>query len=468
MKLYNTLTKQKDDFKPLNEDKLRMYSCGPTLYGRAQIGNLASFIYADTLRRVFSAAGYDVKHVMNFTDVDDKTIKRSSEDFPNLDPNEALSKLTSTLEKDFLDDMKVIGNDTEAITFIRATDSIAQMQKLITALYKDGFAYIAEDGIYFSIDKYQKSGKKYGQLSKINSDNTSNERIDNDEYDKESVHDFVLWKKQKPGEPAWDFEIDGHAMKGRPGWHIECSAMSSHLLGQPFDIHTGGIDLIFPHHENEIAQSTAGQKKPVYATLFFHNEHLLVDGKKMSKSLGNFFTLQDIIDKGYDPLAFRLMTLQSHYRKPVNFTWKSLDAAQNLLKKLRNWSELRYQPEVLETRADQSELNQEIGKSVAIALGDDLNVPASLAFVNHLVDATLEKGIDQASLEDAVQSVDNLYGLNLAQARDIDSKAKSLLQKRSEARANNNWETSDNLRDELKTLGVDVRDTPKGQIWSRV
>ena len=467
MKLFNTLSRKIEDIEPLHKEQISIYSCGPTLYGRAQIGNLASFIYADALRRVFTAAGYKVNHVMNITDVDDKTIKISAKDHPNLDANEALIKLTRALEKDFLEDMRIVGNDASSITFIRATDSILQMQQLIKELYDSGVAYIADDGVYFSIEKYQKSGKKYGQLSKVNTKNTSSERINNDEYDKESVHDFALWKKHRQGEPSWDFELDGQNLAGRPGWHIECSAMSVSELGQPFDIHTGGIDLIFPHHENEIAQSTATKDDPMYAKLFFHNEHLLVDGRKMSKSLGNFFTLEDLINKGHDPLAFRLMTLQSHYRKPVNFTWQNLEAAENLLNKLRDWAVLRYQPVALVDNKDSEALSQEIGKSVAIALGDDLNIPASLAFVNHLVDKVFENGMDKDSLEDAVQSIDNLYGLDLWQQPDIDQNIKSLLEKRKSARDEKNWQTSDQIRDELERLGIYIKDTNKGQVWSR-
>src|SRR5690606_33226263 len=228
------------------------------------------------LRRATAMQGYNVKHVMNFTDVDDKTIRRSRDQYPELDAMTALKKLTETYGELFLEDMKRVGNDIEALTFIKAADpaTIEGMRQLITRLYQEGFAYIADDGVYFSIDAYRKSGKVYGQLVEITEESTSSQRIQNDEYDKESAHDFALWKVQKPGEPAWEFTLDGHDLSGRPGWHIECSVMSRLELGQPFDINTGGIDLAFPHHENEIAQSTASESDPTYAQVFVHNEHI--------------------------------------------------------------------------------------------------------------------------------------------------------------------------------------------------
>lgn len=305
LKLHNTLSKKIEVFQPLNPELVTIYSCGPTVYDHAHIGNLSAFITADTLRRVISANDYSVKHVMNFTDVDDKTIRRSRETYPDQDAMDALRTLTREYGELFLEDMRTIGNDTDALEFIKAADdtTIEGMRQMISQLHQNGFAYVADDGVYFSIDAYKKSGKTYGQLVEITDSNTSEQRIQNDEYDKDSAHDFALWKTKKPGEPAWGFTLGGVDLSGRPGWHIECSVMSKQGLGRPFDIHTGGIDLAFPHHENEIAQSTAGESDPTYARVFVHNEHVLVDGKKMSKSLGNFYTLQDLIDRHVDPAA---------------------------------------------------------------------------------------------------------------------------------------------------------------------
>src|SRR6266568_1547407 len=302
MKLYNTLTKKVENVTPLDGKVVRIYSCGPTVYDHAHVGNLSAYIFADTLHRALVLDGKSVRHAMNYTDVDDKTIRRSREKYPDKVPREALHELTNRFIDVFLNDMRAIGNRTDDawITFMRATDNIEAMQTLIAKLHASGFAYIAGDGVYFSIEAYRRSGKTYGQLLEISASNTSEARIQNDEYDKESAHDFALWKHKKNAGPAWEFTLGGREMRGRPGWHIECSAMSKKSLAQPFDIHTGGVDLIFPHHENEIAQSTAGEPNPIMASIFAHNEHILIDGKKMAKSAQNFYTLEDVLNKGYD------------------------------------------------------------------------------------------------------------------------------------------------------------------------
>lgn len=457
MKLHNTLTRQIEEFTPLDNKNVRMYSCGPTVYDHIHIGNLSAFIAADTLRRVMKTSGYSVQHVMNFTDVDDKTIRRSSERYPDDAPEVALEKLTEEYKHIFLDDMRAIGNDVDAMKFVSAVDSIEGMRALITDLYNDGFAYIADDGVYFSIDKYRTSGKTYGQLLELTTGNTSEARIDNDEYDKESVHDFALWKTRKIGEPAWPFELAGNDLLGRPGWHIECSVMSVQSLGQPFDIHTGGVDLIFPHHENEIAQSTAG-KGDTYATYFVHNEHLLVDGKKMSKSLGNFYTLQDIRERGYDPLAFRLMILQSHYRNQSNFTWENLEAAENRLDNWRGMFDRRWQLDVL--RDDQPDI------TVAIleALNDDLATPQAIAIIDAYFDAVDTAGAMPA--RDTLLTIRDALGLDLL-GDDITDEQKQLLAKRQTARDSKDWAAADKLREELRLQGIGVRDTPDGQVWYR-
>ncbi len=452
MRLYNTLARKIEDFKPLHEKNVTVYSCGPTVYDHIHIGNLAAFIAADTLHRTLSASGYEIKHVMNFTDVDDKTIRRSHEQDPDSAPEEALKNLTRTYEQIFLNDMAAIGNDVETINWVRATESIDKMQSLITKLYRDGFAYVADDGVYFSIEKYKASGKTYGQLLKLDTKNTSAARIDNDEYDKESVHDFALWKIRKDDEPAWEFELDGHNLIGRPGWHIECSAMSIDSLGQPFDIHTGGVDLVFPHHENEIAQSTAGKDDPVYAKYFVHNEHLLVNGKKMSKSLNNFYTLEDIKERGFDPLAFRLMVLQAHYRSQLNFTWENLEAAQNRLKNLYAWADLVHQSEQTESKVEFIQLHE--------ALAEDLATPAALAILENI-----EKS---APTNEILNYADRLLGLKFSNRSDISDEQKQVMKERQKARDAKDFAKSDKLRDTLKDQGIAVRDTEHGQIWSRI
>lgn len=471
MKLYNTLTRSVDEFTPLQDNTVRIYSCGPTVYDHAHIGNLSAYIFADTLRRVLRASGYDIKHAMNYTDVDDKTIRKSRERHPDLQPREALKQLTDHYIDIFNEDMRRIGNDLDSLQFIRATDEqvIAGMQDLITKLHQAGFAYIADDGVYFSIEAYKKSGKTYGQLTEITTQNTSVARIQNDEYDKESVHDFALWKKQKSNEPAWPFTLDGHNLTGRPGWHIECSVMSRQLLGQPFDIHTGGVDLIFPHHENEIAQSTALEENPVMSVVFAHNEHILVDGKKMSKSLGNFYTLEDIVQKGYDPLAFRLSILQAHYRSQVNLSWESLEAAKNRLQGYRAMADQRWQ-----ARQDGGVSTDKIETAkndMLHALQDDLNTPEALARLSQLQGAIDNSGISISSQEafaNLLAWLDDTLGLQLSTRPDITDEQKQLIAEREQAREAKDWAKSDELRNELAAQGIAVRDTANGPIWSRL
>jgi cysteinyl-tRNA synthetase len=485
MKLYNTLTRSIEPFTPL-QDTVRIYSCGPTVYDHAHIGNLSAYIFADTLRRTLHITGNTMQHAMNYTDVDDKTIRRSRERYPDMEPREALRKLTDTYIDVFLDDMRTIGNDIEAIQFIRATDdqTITGMQQLITALYDRGFAYVADDGVYFSIEAYRNSGKTYGQLLEITTGNTSAARIQNDEYDKESVHDFALWKVQKDDEPAWPFTLDGKDLTGRPGWHIECSVMSQQALGQPFDIHTGGVDLIFPHHENEIAQSTALEDNPVMAQFFCHNEHILVDGKKMSKSANNFYTLDDITKKGYELLAFRMLVLQAHYRNQVNFTWESLEAAQNRLKRWRSTADLRWQ--VLQPShfidnvpADKAALESlaaahphttrsaALVEQAALALQQDIDTPAALNAIDQLMQLVENEGMTpfvQPNFVQLMQFAQQALGIDLF-SEDITSEQKALIAEREQVREAQDWAQSDTLRNQLKQQGIGVRDTARGTTW---
>jgi cysteinyl-tRNA synthetase len=472
--LHNTLTRQRDDFTPLNPEQVTIYSCGPTVYDHVHIGNLSAFIAADTLRRTISVLGHNVKHVMNFTDVDDKTIKRSREKYPDLAPMDALKRLTTEYGAIFINDMNKIGNDTGALHFIKAADdsTIQGMRELIIDLLHEGFAYIADDGIYFSIEAYKKSGKKYGQLVELDDSNTGSERIQNDEYDKESVHDFALWKKQKPGEPSWDFMIDDKDLSGRPGWHLECSVMSKMGLGQPFDIHTGGIDLAFPHHENEIAQSTAGKSDPTYAQVFVHNEHILVDGRKMSKSLQNFYTLSDLEAKGVHPLAFRLLVLQSHYRKQTNFSLDNAEAAHRRLTHWRNIAALRHQIPQEISAEEQVDTYSTTIEGILDAFNDDMNTPEALRVIDETFSVIGSKQInelDSKALTALIELIDKLLGLQLLQSTpDITPDQKQLIIAREQARSNKDWMKSDELRDKLIVDGITVRDTAQGTIWEYI
>ncbi len=470
MKLYNTLTKTTEEVKPLEGNTLRIYTCGPTVYDHAHIGNLSNYIYADTLRRVAGLAGFDIKQAMNYTDVDDKTIRRSKERFPKDDPKVALQKLTDEYIELFLGDMEKVGNDIDALHFMRATspEVIKGMQELITKLHEKGFAYIADDGVYFSIKAYRESGKTYGQFLELafEDDDTSKERIQNDEYDKESVHDFALWKKRKDTEPAWDFKLDGHKLNGRPGWHIECSVMSRQALGQPFDIHTGGVDLIFPHHENEIAQSTACEINPTMARLFAHSEHILVDGKKMAKSANNFYTLHDVVEKGYDPMAFRLLVLQSSYRNQVHFSWENLAAAQARLKRFQNLAARQHQGK--SAKPNDSAMLPDPNVTILPALEDDLDTPRALAAVEDFIDQVEGKNLADGNLRPFLQLLDKAFGLRLSSVADIPDDLKHTIAARESARSAKDWDKADSIRKDLEEQGIGVNDTETGPIWYRL
>lgn len=467
MQLYNSLSHKLETVKPISDSEVRIYSCGPTVYDYLHIGNLRSFIVADTLRRALKAAGLNVHHVMNLTDVDDKTIRRSQEVYPDLSPKAALRKLTSHYSELFFQDLAAVGNEIAAYDFVKATGFIDHMQALIKALVEEGYAYTAEDGIYFSIAKYQAAGFTYGQLTTINQPEESEARIANDEYDKADAHDFALWKRQKGTEPAWEFKLDGASYAGRPGWHIECSAMSVAQLGQPFDIHTGGIDLLFPHHENEIAQSTARPDHLAYAKLFVHNEHLLVDGQKMSKSLHNSYTLSDITDRGIDPLAFRLLILQAHYRSQAHFNWEVLQAAQQRLQRYRRFAVLRYQ--LPSGREEHFQAKQLLTQNYRIlpALWEDLNTPAALSELERLLD-DCEAGHIKLSadhLEQILTLLDQLFGLQLLATPDIGERQRELMSQRQAARQSKDWQKADSLRQALQQAGVSVEDSAEGTIW---
>jgi len=462
MKLHNTLSKATEEFVPIGSP-VKMYSCGPTVYAPAHIGNLSSYIYADLLRRILASAGYEVKHVMNLTDVDDKTIRDSLTQFPDVEPMEALKKLTARHEQGFMDDMAAVGNDVGAVEFVRATDAMADIQELITKLLETSMAYKADDGIYFDIAKYRES-RKYGQLSKIELPERVQARINNDEYDKESAQDFALWKATKPDEPSWGFPGQ---MPGRPGWHIECSAMSVKALGQPFDIHTGGIDLIFPHHENEIAQSTADGQPEKLANYFVHNGHMLVDSKKMAKSANNFYTLADIEQKGFSPLDFRMLVLQSHYQSSSNFTWENLESAHNRLKNWKNVAELRHQLSSGAANSPQGATVASLLSQALEALQNNLDTPGVLVYLDKAFDiasATESSGL----IETLIKFIDDNLGLELADTTpDITDDIKEMIQLRATARAGGDYAKSDEIRDALLEQGVELNDAPNGTIWNR-
>lgn len=484
LKIYNSLTKKEEELETLTPNLVKVYSCGPTVYDNPHIGNLATFIRDDLLKRTLKALGYRVEHAMNLTDVEDKIIRDSKkpEFFVEGDEMRSLLNLTAKYSKIFKEDIEKIGNDVDSIKFIKATETIAEMIELTNQLLKNGIAYRAEDGIYFSISKYVESGKNYGIFQKLNL-SSARSRIKNDEYEKGSAADFALWKAKVDGEPAWDAEFVDFAdpkneikfsMPGRPGWHIECSAMSQKLLGVPFDVHTGGIDLKFPHHENEIAQGCGALNLNSFANTFVHMSHILVDGRKMSKSLRNFYTLRDIEEKGFDPMAFRLLVLSGHYRKEINFSWEILEAAQNRLKHWQAVADLRWQisPPRHPREGGDPEILKQIQDDVVFKLSDDLDTPRVLSAIDMAFD-NLQKDFDSGAklnLEDIsrfLEFVKNILGIDLL-GSDISDEQKELLNLRQKVREDRDFAKSDELREQLKLSGLEVRDSETGQVWSRV
>ncbi len=461
MQLYNSLTKQKEEFTAIKKGHVSVYSCGPTVYNNLHIGNLSSFIYADTLVRLLRFTGAEVTAIMNITDIDDKMIRDSQANYPDLDPQDALTSLADKYTKVFKDDMAKI--NATSFEYLVATDHINDMQSLIAQLLDEGLAYVEPDGVYFDIKAYEKSGKTYGQLTNI--DRTqSQSRIHSDEY--EGAGDFSLWKLRKDNEPSWDFDYKGQDLSGRPGWHIECSAMSQVGLGLPFDIHTGGIDLKFPHHENEIAQSTALYDK--FANYFFHNEHLLVEGQKMAKSKNNFYTLRDVESKDYSPQTLRLVVLQSHYRSKLDFSWDALQAATERLHRWAGYQDLLWQLTGDSDKTQEAEA-LEVLDQAAQHLLDDLALPGALSKLEEFFALIEKNGPAQSYRQPIIRTFDmirDILGIDLT-TNDITTDQKKLLDKRQQARADTDWQASDDMRDKLLAdHSLMVKDTPNGQLWS--
>ncbi len=452
LKFFNYLSRKVEEFRP-NGDVVGLYTCGPTVYDYVHIGNWRTFVFEDVLKRVLTFNGFNVYHVTNVTDIDDKIIKKAKVEKVDY------KKITERYEKAFFDSFEKLNIILEpdepkelesAIRYYpRATEYINEMVNLVSRLLDKKIAYKADDGIYFSVEKFPNYGKLSG-LSKVNLKKGA--RINDDLYDKESWSDFALWKFEKPGEPSWDAPFG----KGRPGWHIECSAMSMSLLGEHFDIHCGGIDLLFPHHENEIAQSEAatGQK---FVNYWLEGEHLLVEGEKMSKSLNNFYKLSDIEDKGFDPLALRYLFLTAHYRSKLNFTWESLESAQNALNNLRQ--EVSQWDSVEEPWESLPEFDDKFKKIIY----DDLDMPKAIALMWEMVKS------DNAtrSKHESILMMDQVFGLGLRgiQKAELPEGAMELIKKREDLRSGGAFEESDKLRKELGEMGVDVEDTPEGSKW---
>ena len=472
LKLFNTLQRDKglQEFVPLDpaRKKVGMYCCGPTVYDFAHIGNWRTFVFADLVRRTLEFSGYDVQHVMNITDIEDKIIKRVREQ------KTSLREFTGKFEIAFLDDLKSL-NCKEPHVKPRATEYIAEIISLIEKLIARGIAYKAPDGsVYFSITKYQGCGCHYGQLLKLNFDEMrAGERVSSDEYEKESVADFALWKARVPddGDIFWPSPFG----EGRPGWHIECSAMSMKVLGESFDLHLGGEDLKFPHHEDEIAQSEGATGKP-FVKYWLHGAHLLVEGKKMSKSLGNYFTLRDLQAKGFSGREVRYLLLTAHYRETFNFTLDGLNGAKTALARIDECvGKLR---ELAGENTGQAQESETLITNFSYALEDDLNISRAWAVVfdwvretnlwynSQLQDETFEARITRAKVAAnklaAWTKVDSVLGIGVKTAVEIPAEILELANARAEAKKLRDFKKSDAIRDELKAKGWVIEDTPKG------
>ncbi|MBI2446145.1 cysteine--tRNA ligase [Candidatus Micrarchaeota archaeon] len=467
-RFFNTFTRRKEEFVPLQKGFVRLYSCGPTTYFYAHIGNYRAYCFADLLRRYLEWKGFKTLHVMNITDVDDKTIRESSK------AGKSLKDYTEVYNQAFFADLHTL-NIVPAHYYPKATEHVDDMLTIIQELIAHNKAYKSEDGsVYFKIDSFKDYGKLSG-LKMADLQAGASGRVKKDEYSKESASDFVLWKAYSPedGDVFWETRVG----KGRPGWHIECSAMSTRYLGYSFDIHTGGVDLIFPHHENEIAQSEGASKKK-FVNYWLHNEHLLVDGKKMSKSLGNFYTLRDLLSKGFDPLAVRYALIATHYRSQLNFTFDVVHAAEKTLSGLQDFlSHLKDDAVVAGKEKDgqiAAALARQLEKTKAdftAALDDDLDVANALASVFELQHA-VNKALDEKAVSRVLATkiaaffwndFNSIFGVLKKQAAEkVPVEVQKLVEEREAARKSKDFKKSDALREQIKALGYAVDDTEKG------
>ena len=433
LKLYNTLSRKKEVFKPIKKGQVGMYSCGPTVYNYAHIGNLRNYIFNDILKRTILYNNFKVKQVMNMTDVDDKTIRGAKNE------NIPLKELTRKYEKIFLSDLEEL-NVLKPEIICRATEHIQEMIELIKILIKKKYAYKADDGIYFSVSKF----KNYKKLANLEKAKIGKSRIKNDEYDKENIRDFALWKfwTEEDGNVFWETDIG----KGRPGWHIECSAMSMKYLGNTIDIHTGAIDLIFPHHTNEIAQSEAATGKK-FVNYWVHGGFLTMKEGKMAKSLGNVYVLNDLKKKGYSAIDYRYLILTSHYRSSLLFSFENLENTKNSYSRLKN---------IISEIKDDKKTNKKYLEEFEKAMNDDLNTPEALQVLWKLVRDEKAEGKYQT-----IAKVDEVFGLKLLEKEKMKELSKEDIQlsgARIIAKQNKNYAESDKLREALQKRGHVVND----------
>jgi cysteinyl-tRNA synthetase len=472
MRLYNTLARQVEEFAPINEEIVSLYTCGPTVYDYAQLGNLRSFVFEDTLRRALQVNGYLVKHVMNITDVghlvsdedegEDKLQKGAQRE------GKTVWDVAKYYTEAFISDAKKLNilppNGYEGGTdpYARATDFIDEQINIIKILKEKEFAYETQQAIYFDTRKLPSYGELTGQKLSEKETGARDEVIT--DKDKRHPQDFGLWFFAKGRFQHHDMRWPSSWGEGFPGWHLECSAIIHATLGDPIDIHTGGVDHIGTHHTNEMAQTEAAFGHRL-ANYWVHNEFLLVDNQRMGKSLGNFYTLSDVEKKGYSPLALRLLFLQAHYRSQMNFTWEALDGARQFLNRLQAWADLKFQlaAHLHDNGNDYSDLISQMKQS----LSNDLNTAEALAAISKQLNSSEEKGVNPGSFQHLLDVLDDLLGLDLGNRPDISQTAKQMLEQRRQARESNDWPESDRLRGQLAGAGIDVLDTNRGQIWRR-
>ena len=467
MNVYNSMTRRKEPLTPMADNTIRMYTCGPTVYNFAHIGNFRAYTFEDVLRRVIQFNGYGVKQVMNLTDVDDKTIRGSRA------AGLALQDFTRPYIQAFFEDLKTL-NVQPAEVYPPATGHIPEMLALIQKLFDRGLAYQSEDGsVYFSVAKLP----GYGKLAHLDRDNLrAGARVAQDEYEKESYGDFALWKgwDENDGDVVWDSPWG----RGRPGWHLECSAMSMKYLGETFDLHTGGIDNLFPHHENEIAQAEGATGKP-FVNTWMHCAHLRVNGEKMSKSLGNFFTLRDLLGKGFTGREIRYVLINAHYRQPLNFTFDALDAARTSLARVDECVDALSERAAGAAAGETPAFAAAALQTFTDAVNDDLNLPEAFAALFALIresNSALRDAAFTPASAAAVLAVfdrmDSVLGVirfgRVKPSDDLPPEVAELVAARAEARKNKQWAESDRLRDELAAMGWEVRDSKEGQKLKRL
>jgi cysteinyl-tRNA synthetase len=461
LRFYNTLTQRAEPFAPLHDNVVRMYTCGPTVYNYVHIGNLRAFTFQDILRRWLKLRGYTLDHVMNITDVEDKIIRDAAAS------HQSIFEFTETYTQAFLDDTALLRLERPE-RLVKATDHIDDMAAAIETLEQRGYTYRSDGSVYYRIANFP----SYGKLS--HNDFTgirAGVRVDVDEYDKDDARDFVLWKAQKDGEPAWDTPLG----KGRPGWHIECSAMAMKYLGETLDIHTGGVDLTFPHHENEIAQSEAITGKP-FARFWLHSEHLSVDGQKMSKSLGNFYTLRDVIERGHAPEAVRYLLASVPYRKKLNFTFDGLKAAGTSIDRLRNYM-LRLEAGKFAEGVNPalSDRTTAAARAFDEALDDDLNTAEALGAVFEFVrdsNTAMDGGEflvgNTPAAFEFLARFDSVFDVLKPTVRSGGmghDEIEELIAERVAAKKSRNFARADEIRKQLADHGVVLEDTKEGVRW---